>query len=194
VNPRLRIYLIRHGETQWSVSGQHTGRTELPLTLRGQQMARDLAPVLGKIAFSLILTSPRLRARETCALAGVRGAVDVEDDLTEWDYGRYEGLRTTQIRDLHPDWDVWRDGCPGGETPADVAGRADRIIARLHSLTGNVALFSHGQFGRVLAARWIGLVAAHGRYFAMDPASIGILGFEADHPRQHVIGLWNASA
>ncbi len=188
---RLQVYLMRHGETAWSLSGQHTGRTDLPLTLHGRQMVADLAPTLGRVAFSLILTSPRLRARETCALAGVRGPVDVEDALGEWDYGDYEGLRTAQIREAHPDWDIWRDGCPGGEAPVAVGTRADGVIARLHSLTGNVALFSHGQFGRVLAARWIGLAASQGQHFAMDPASVGILGFEADHPRQRVIALWN---
>ncbi len=156
-------------------------------------MARALAPQLAEITFTRIFTSPRLRARETCDLAGVRGTVEVDAQMAEWDYGRYEGLRTAQIRERHPDWDIWRDGCPDGETPAAVSMRADRIVTRLQALTGNIALFSHGQFGRVLAVRWIGLAAAQGRHFVLDPARICILGLEADHPHQRVIGLWNAT-
>jgi probable phosphoglycerate mutase len=193
----LQIYFIRHGETAWSLSGQHTGRTDLPLTPHGEAMARELASVLKGISFSLVLTSPRLRARATCDLAGFgdKGA-QTEANLAEWDYGDYEGLRTTEIRGLHPDWDVWEDGCPGGEAPADVSQRADQLIAHLidiSNLNGNVALFSHGQFGRVLAARWIGLPATQGQHFAIDPASIGILGFETDHPHRRVISLWNST-
>ena len=190
----LHLHLIRHGETAWSLSGRHTGRTDLPLTPHGEEMARDLAPVLGATAFTLVLTSPRLRARRTCELAGLGDAAVIEPDLAEWDYGDYDGLRAAQIRSVRPDWDIWRDGCPGGETPADASDRADRLIARLQDLRGDVALFSHGHFGRVMAARWIGLPVVAGRHFALDPATIGILGFEAGHAQRRVISLWNAAA
>jgi probable phosphoglycerate mutase len=191
----LQIYFIRHGETAWSLSGQHTGRTDLPLTPHGEVMARELATALNGITFSLVLTSPRLRARATCELAGFGGAgVQLEPSLAEWDYGDFEGLRTTEIHALHPAWDIWHDGCPGGETPAGVGERADQLIARLRDLTGNVIAFSHGHFGRVLAARWIGLPVTQGQHFAIAPTSIGILGFEPDHPRRRVISLWNSTA
>lgn len=188
----LRIYFIRHGETAWSLSGQHTGRTELTLTPHGEAMARGLAPALEGIDFSLVLTSPRLRARATCELAGLGGSAQIEPNLAEWDYGEYEGMRTAEIRKLHPAWEVWDDGCPGGENPVDAGVRADQLISRLRDLTGSVALFSHGQFGRVLAARWIGLPVVQGQHFAIDPASISILSFDTDHPDRRVISLWNA--
>ena len=193
----LQIYFIRHGETAWSLSGQHTGRTDVPLTPHGEAMARELATALKGIDFSLVLTSPRLRARTTCKLAGFDGTrVQLEPNLAEWDYGDYEGLRTAEIHEMHPAWDVWKDGCPGGETPAGVSERADHLIARLidaSDITGNVIAFSHGQFGRVLAARWIGLPMIQGQHFAIAPASISILGFEADHPHRRVISLWNST-
>jgi probable phosphoglycerate mutase len=189
----LQIYFIRHGETEWSLSGQHTGRTDLPLTPHGEAMARQLAPTLTGLAFSLVLTSPRLRASSTCELSGLNATAMADPDLAEWDYGDYEGLRTAEIRKLHPDWDVWKDGCPGGESPTDAGQRADRLIERLRHLTGKVALFSHGQFGRVLAARWIGLPVPQGQHFAIDPASISILSFETAHPHRRVISLWNAT-
>ena len=193
----LQIYFIRHGETAWSLSGQHTGRTDLPLTPHGEAMARELATALKGIDFSLVLTSPRLRARTTCKLAGFGGTgVQLEPNLAEWDYGDYEGLRTAEIHEMHPAWDVWKDGCPGGETPAGVSERADHLIARLidaSDITGNVIAFSHGQFGRALAARWIGLPVTQGQHFAIAPASISILGFEADHPHRRVISLWNST-
>ena len=176
------------------LSGQHSGRTDLPLTPHGEAMARGLATALNGIRFSLVLTSPRLRARATCELAGLGATLQSEPNLAEWDYGDYEGLRTAEIRKLHPTWDVWNDGCPGGETPAGVSERADQLIARLRELTGNVVLFSHGQFGRALAARWIGLPVAEGRHLAIDPASISILGSEIEHPDRRVISLWNAAA
>lgn len=194
----LSIYFIRHAETAWSLSGQHTGRTDLPLTPRGESMACHLAPALKDIPFSLVLTSPRLRARTTCRLAGLAGsgssAARAEPMLAEWDYGDFEGLRTDEIHRLQPGWDIWRDGCPGGELPAETGARADALLAQLCGLTGNVALFSHGQFGRVLAARWIGLPVFEGRHFTIDPASIGILGFENAHPERRVISMWNARA
>ncbi len=190
--PLPEVYLARHGETAWSLSGRHTGRTDLPLTPHGEAMARDLAPVLHEQVFTLVLTSPRLRARSTCAWAGLAAAAQVENDLAEWDYGDYEGLSTAEIQEQRPGWDVWRDGCPGGELPADASARADRLITRLRNASGNVALFSHGQFGRLLAARWIGLPAAEGRHFVIDPASIGILGYEGGQGERRVIAQWNA--
>jgi len=190
----LQIYFIRHGETAWSLTGQHTGRTDLPLTPQGQKMAEQLATTLKDVAFSLVLTSPRLRARATCQAAGLGSAAQIEPNLAEWDYGSYEGLRTTEVHMHHPGWDVWKDGCPGGEMPADVGARADRVIARLQDVSGKVALFSHGHFGRALAARWIGLPVAQGQHFTIDPASIGIFGFENGHPHRRVIVLWNTTA
>jgi probable phosphoglycerate mutase len=198
MKPMLRLWLIRHGETAWSLSGQHTGRTDLPLTPHGEQMARELAPALAEAAFSLVLTSPRQRARKTCELAGLGAVAQVDPNLAEWDYGDYEGLRTDQIQVLCPRWDVWRHGCPHGEMPADASQRADRVISRLLGFepqagrSANVAVFTHGQFGRVLAARWIGMSAFEGQHFALGPASISVLGFEPSHPRRQVIALWNA--
>ena len=194
MTPLLQIYFIRHGETAWSLTGQHTGRTDLPLTPHGQETARQLAPTLNRMPFSLVLTSPRLRARATCDAAGLGVGAQIEPNLAEWDYGDYEGLRTAEIHQRHPGWDIWEEGCPGGETPAQASGRADHVITRLHGLSGKVALFTHGHFGRVLAARWIGLPVAQGQHFALDPASISILGFETGHPHRRVIALWNATA
>ena len=160
-------------------------------------MARQLATPLHGVVYSQVLTSPRLRARATCELAGLAGAgrtaPQIDAHLAEWDYGDYEGLRTAEIRQLQPDWDIWEHGCPHGELPADIGRRADQIIDRLLGLNGKVALFSHGHFGRVLAARWIGLPVREGQHFAIDPASIGILGFEIDHPHRRIISLWNAT-
>lgn len=192
MNAPLRVSLVRHGETEWSLSGRHTGRTDLPLTARGEQEAAALAPGFATTTFARVLCSPRLRARETCRLAGLGRDAVIDADLAEWDYGAYEGLRTAEIHAAHPGWDIWRDGCPGGESVDDASVRADRVIARAAPLPGAVALFSHGQFGRVLAARWIGLPAVQGRHFAIDTASVGILGFEADHPQRRVIAQWNA--
>lgn len=193
LKPPLQIYFVRHGETAWSLSGQHTGHTDLPLTPHGKTMARALAPLLAAVPFALVLTSPRLRARTTCELAGLGAAAQVETDLAEWDYGDYEGQRSVDIRRQRPDWDVWRDGCPGGEMPAEVGVRADRVIARLRELDGAVILFSHGQFGRVLAARWVGWPVVEGLHFALDPASVGILATETGRPERRIIALWNAT-
>lgn len=189
----LRLFLIRHGETAWSLSGQHTGRTDLPLTAHGEQMARALRPALSSIAFTRVLSSPRLRARRTCVLASLNDMADVDSELDEWEYGDYEGLRTADIRAMRPDWDIWKDGCPGGETAAAISARADRLLARLSQDSGDIALFSHGQFGAVLAARWIELAVSEGRHFVLDPASISILGLDARHALVPVIELWNAS-
>ncbi|MGC2224456.1 MAG: histidine phosphatase family protein, partial [Methylocella sp.] len=169
-NRLLQLYFIRHGETAWSLTGQHTGVTDVPLTAHGEEEARELEPFLRKIKFARVLTSPRQRARRTCELAGFGASAAIEPDLSEWDYGDYEGRRSVDIRKERPDWNVFRDGCPGGETPAQVSDRADRLIAHLRALDGNVALFSHGQFGCVLAARWIGLPVLEGQHFALGPA------------------------
>ncbi len=189
--PSLQAYLVRHGETAWSLSGRHTGSTDLDLTSNGEQQARELVPRLRCVAFARVLVSPRLRARRTCALAGVDAVSEVEPDLAEWDYGDYEGRRSLDIRAERPDWNIWTDGCPGGESPADVTARADRLIARLAAMQGTIALFSHGHFGTALAVRWIGLPLADGRCFAMHTASLGILGHEPGHPEHRVIALWN---
>ena len=187
----LRLYLIRHGETEWSLSGQHTGRTEVALTARGEAGARELAPILGAITFARVLTSPRRRAQRTCELAGLGQAAEIEPDLAEWDYGDYEGLRSADIQKQRPDWSIFQDGCPHGETPIQISDRADRLLTRLRGQGGAIALFSHGHFGRVLAARWIGLPVVEGQHFALGVASLGILGFEANHPDTPVIALWN---
>jgi broad specificity phosphatase PhoE len=191
-DPRLKIYLIRHAENAWSQTGQHTGRTDLPLTPRGEEMALELKPFLAQLTFSHVLTSPQLRARKTCELAGLSAKSEVEADLAEWNYGYYAGLRSLEIRHTRLDWSIWRNGCPGGESPTIASDRADRLIARLYLMSGNVALFSHGQFSRVLAARWLGLPSCEGRSFAMDPASVSVLSYENSHSNQRVISLWNA--
>jgi probable phosphoglycerate mutase len=188
----LQLYFIRHGETAWSLSGQHTGLTDIPLTGHGEDEARALEPCLRPVQFTHVLTSPLHRARRTCELAGLGPDAEVEPDLLEWDYGAYEGQLSADLRKERPDWNLFRDGCPGGETPAQVSARAGRLIAKLQGLQGNVALFSHRQFGCVLAARWIGLTAIEGQHFALSPASISILGHEARHPKTQVISLWNS--
>jgi probable phosphoglycerate mutase len=187
----LQLFLVRHGETAWSITGQHTGKTDIGLTTRGEDQARALAARLCGITVARVLVSPFLRTRQTCALAGLGGASRLEPDLAEWDYGDYEGQRSVEIRNRHPDWNVWRDGCPDGETPTEVSDRADRLIARLAAMHGNVALFSHGQFGAALGARWIGLPLIDGGHFALHPASLCILGHEPAHPDRRMIELWN---
>ncbi len=191
--PRQRFWFVRHGETAWSLSGQHTGRTDIPLTQHGEAEARELGERICDVRFSHVLTSPRERARRTCELAGLGRAAEVEPDLAEWDYGDYEGQRSADIRKERPNWDVFRDGCPGGETPVQVGERADRLIVRLASLAGNVALFSHGQFGPALAARWIGLPVRDAAHFSLGPASLSILAHNPHHPEVRVIELWNAA-
>jgi len=183
---------MRHGETAWSITGQHTGLTDIALTPHGEDEARALAPRLRTMHFTKILTSPLLRARQTCELAGFGGAGEIDPDLVEWNYGDYEGKRTVDIHEERPGWNVWRDGCPHGETPANISDRADRLLARLRELSGRVALFSHGQFSSALAARWIGLAVIEAQHFALSPASISILAHEAGHPMVPVIALWNA--
>ena len=187
----LQLCLVRHGETAWSLSGQHTGTTEQPLTAHGEAQVSALAPRLAHMGFTQVLVSPRLRARQTCALAGFSAVSTVEQDLAEWDYGDYEGMRTVDIVKERPDWNIWRDGCPHGEMPADVAERADRLIARLCKLQGKVALFTHGQFGMALAVRWIGLPLLAGQHFELHPASLSVLGYAEHHPQTRVLKLWN---
>ncbi len=188
----LRIYLIRHGETEWSLSGQHTGRTDIPLTAHGEDGALKLGPRLGEIQFARVLTSPRQRARRTCELAGLGGEAAIEPDLAEWDYGDYEGQRSVEILQSRPGWNIYRDGCPNGESSSQISDRADRLIVRLRAGDGNVVLFSHGHFGRVLAARWIGLPVFEAQRFLLDTASLNILGYERDRVESPVIVLWNS--
>ena len=190
----VRLYFIRHGETAWSLSGQHTSRSDISLTEQGEREARNLGERVATAIFARVFTSPRLRARRTCALADLAAGAVIEPDLAEWDYGDYEGRRSADICRERPNWNLFRDGCPGGETPVQVSDRADRLIARLRALGGNIALFSHGQFGCVLAARWIGLPIIEGPHFLLSTASLSILGYEPNHPGVPVIALWNASS
>lgn len=185
------LYLIRHGETAWSLSGQHTSRTEMTLTAKGEAAARKLATPLAAVKFSRVFTSPRVRAQQTCALAGLALAAQIEPDLAEWDYGDYEGRRSAEIREQRPEWDIYRDGCPQGESPEEITARADRLIRMLRALDGNIALFSHGHFGRVLAVRWIGLPVDQGRHFGLNTASLNLLGYESS--QTPAILLWNAT-
>ena len=185
------IYLARHGETAWSLTGQHTGLTDLPLTERGERNARQLAERLKGLTFARVYTSPLQRASRTCELAGFGAVAEVDPDLVEWDYGQYEGRRTAEIRAERPDWELFRDGCPGGESPAQTSARADRVVHRLHAVQGDVLLFSSGHFIRVLATRWIGLeVTASARRFMLSTASLSAVGYENDLSRP-VIRLWN---
>jgi len=184
-----RVYLVRHGETAWSVSGQHTGVTDLPLTHHGEEMARRLVDALAREDFSHVLTSPLQRARRTCELAGLAAEAEIDPDLMEWNYGDYEGLTPRQIHATTPGWMLFTDGCPAGESPDEVAARVDRVIGRVRSLEGNVALFAHGHIFRVLAARWLGLPAAAGCHFALDTATLSILGFYHGIPAMQ---QWNA--
>lgn len=188
-----RVYFIRHGETAWSLTGQHTGRTDLALTPHGEDEALALAPDLAGIRFSHVLTSPAGRARRTCALAGLADEAEVVPDLAEWDYGDYEGKLSADILAGRPGWSAYRDGCPGGESASDVSDRVDGIIARLRALDGDVAVFSHGQFGCCLGARWIGLSIGEARHFELAPASVSVLGWNSNHPGLAVIARWNAS-
>lgn len=189
--PLPRLYIVRHGETEWSLSGRHTSRTDVALTARGQDNARALGRRLQKVQFAHVLASPRQRARQTCELAGLGAAAKVEPDLAEWDYGDYEGKLSADILNARPGWNLFRDGCPNGETPAQVSNRADRLFARLRALEGDVALFTHGHFGRVLAARWVGLAVIEARRFLFDTACLGVLGYEHERMDSPVIALWN---
>jgi broad specificity phosphatase PhoE len=184
------VYLARHGETAWSLSGQHTGLTDLPLTPHGEQNASSLGERLKGMTFTAVFTSPLQRAARTCELAGFGSMAEVDRGLVEWDYGQYEGGRTVDIHKERPDWQLFRDGCPGGETPELVGLRADRVIERVRAIDGGVLLFSSGHFLRALAARWLGLEPAAGRYFLLSTASLSALGYEHDRS-QPVIRLWD---
>jgi len=184
------VFLARHGETAWSLTGQHTGRTDLPLTERGERNAQALGERLKGLKFAKVFTSPLLRARRTCELAGFGSVAAIDQDLVEWDYGEYEGRRKSEIRAERPGWQLFRDGCPGGESPDQVGARADRVLSHLRAVQGNVLLFSSGHFLRVLAARWLGLEPADGRLFLLSTASLSALGYEHDIG-QPVICLWN---
>jgi broad specificity phosphatase PhoE len=187
--PEGRVLLVRHGETEWSRSGRHTGTTDLPLTEEGRRAAERLRPLLAERPFALVLSSPRRRARETCELAGFGDLMRIDPDLVEWEYGEYEGLTTAEIRRKVPEWNLFEDGCPGGESPEQVGARADRLLERVRAAGGVVALFAHGHFSRVLAARWIGLPTSHGRNFLLDTATVSVLGMDREDP---AIRRWNA--
>ena len=184
------IYLARHGETTWSLSGQHTGLTDLPLTERGERNARRLGERLAGLEFVKVFTSPLQRAARTCELAGFGASAEVDRDLVEWNYGKYEGLRTVEIHAKHPNWSLFRDGCPDGELPEQVGVRADRVVSRVRAIKGDALVFSSGHFLRVLAARWLGLEPAAGGFFTLNTASLSVLGYE-NNLSQPVIRLWN---
>jgi broad specificity phosphatase PhoE len=184
-----RAFLIRHGETEWSLSGQHTGTTDIPLTENGRNVARQLEPLLKRATFSLVLTSPLYRARETCELGGLGAQAEVDANLIEWSYGEYEGLTPKQIHARAPGWMLFSDGCPGGESPSQVGARVDRVVARIRSVEGDVALFAHGHVFRVFAARWLGLPPAAGSHFLLDTATVSVLSHYRGIP---AVKRWNA--
>src|SRR5436190_20525217 len=184
------IYLARHGETAWSRNVRHTGVTDLPLTEQGERNAVRLRARLAGIVFAKILTSPLQRAKRTCELAGFGAIAEVDPDLVEWNYGDYEGVRTADIRAKRPDWELFRDGCPNGESPAEIAARADRVVARVRAITGNVLIFSSGHFLRVFAARWLRVEPLIGKYLMLDTASVSALSYEHDL-RDPAIRFWN---
>ena len=186
------IYLARHGETAWSLTGQHTGLTDLPLTEHGERNAANLGERLRELKLSKVFTSPLQRAVRTCELAGFKASAEIDRDLVEWNYGDYEGRRTLEIRAERPGWQIFRDGCPGGESPEQVAARADRVVQRVRAVAGDVLIFSSGHFSRVFAARWLGLEPAAGRFFTLDTASLSELGYERDLSAP-VIRLWNST-
>jgi probable phosphoglycerate mutase len=190
----VSLCLVRHGATAWSLTGQHTGRTDLPLTAQGEAQACGLLALLQHVAFVHVLTSPAIRAQRTCVLAGLGLSARIEPDLAEWDYGDYEGKRSAEIRLARPGWNLFRDGAPGGESPAAIKQRAERLIRAVRRLSGNVALFSHGQFGQALAACWIGLPVVDGQHFHLDTASVSILTDHPAHPEIAIIKSWNLYA
>jgi broad specificity phosphatase PhoE len=184
------VFLARHGETAWSLSGQHTGLTDLPLTNQGERNARQLGKRFEGMTFAKVFSSPLQRAARTCAIAGFDTYAEVLKDLVEWNYGEYEGRRTCEIQIDRSDWQLFRDGCPGGETPAQVGERADRVIHKVRAIQGNVLLFSSGHILRVLAARWLGLAPEAGKYFLLSTASVSVLGYE-HNLSEPIIRLWN---
>jgi probable phosphoglycerate mutase len=187
--PLQQTYLVRHGETEWSLSGQHTGITDIPLTENGRRVAKLFEPLSAKESFALVLTSPLERARTTCELAGLGERAEVDRDLMEWNYGEYEGLTSKQIRAKSPEWMIFKDGCPGGESPEQIGARVDRVIARVRTLDGHVALFAHGHILRVLAARWLGFPVVAGCHFMLDTATLSVLSYYRDIP---AVKRWNA--
>jgi probable phosphoglycerate mutase len=189
--PHPQILLVRHGETEWSTSGRHTGRTDIPLTAEGRRQAELLRARLADLRFARVLTSPLQRAAETCRLAGLGDAAETRDELVEWDYGRYEGLTTPEIREHVPGWTVWRDGCPDGETADDVGRRVDPLVADLRALEDDAIVFAHGHLLRVLTARWLTQPPQTGAHFALSTAAVSILGYERETP---VMWLWNGAA
>jgi broad specificity phosphatase PhoE len=186
--PTQQIYLIRHGETEWSLTGQHTGVTDIPLTENGRNAAKLFEPIFAKVKLALVLTSPLERARMTCALAGLDKLAKIDRDLMEWNYGEYEGLTSKQIHEKSPDWLLFRDGCPKGESPEEVAARADRVLAKARAANGPVALFAHGHVLRVLAVRWIDLPPIEGSHFLLDTATLCVLDYYRGVP---AIKRWN---
>ena len=184
----MNVFAIRHGETAWSLSGQHTGTTDIPLTDSGRQLAKRMRSVLAAKAFALVLCSPMHRARETCELAGLGDKAVTDPDLVEWNYGEYEGLTPQQIQKMAPGWLIFRDGCPGGETPAHVGARVDRVIAQCRSVDGDSALFAHGHVLRVFAARWIGLPPDGGQHFLLNTGTLCVLGYYREIP---AVRIWN---
>jgi len=184
-----KTYLIRHGETEWSLNGRHTGLTDIPLTENGRMMARRLKPFLSRKTFELVLSSPLQRARETCELAGFGDRAEIDDDLKEWNYGDYEGLTPTQIQEKKPGWMIFTDGAPNGETPEQVGSRIDRVIAKIRAVKGNVVLFAHGHLLRTFAARWLGLSPEGGAHFLLDTSTLSILTYYRGVP---AVKEWNA--
>jgi probable phosphoglycerate mutase len=184
----MEIVVVRHGETEWSLSGQHTSRTDLPLTAKGRERAAALGPELADWQFALALTSPLRRARETCEIAGYGDRAEICEDLVEWDYGEYEGLTTPQIWERNPSWSLWRDGCPGGEQPHEVGARADRALEQMRAADGDVLAFAHGHILRVLTARWLQMEPAAGARFVLRAGALCVLGYERE---TEVIQLWN---
>jgi broad specificity phosphatase PhoE len=185
------VYAVRHGETEWSLSGQHTGITDIALTEHGERDGRKLGERLRGLAFGAVFTSPLRRARRTCELAGFGERAEILADAIEWNYGDYEGVRTADIQRNRPGWDLFRDGCPGGEAAAQVGARADRVIARIRATEGDVLLFSSAHFLRVLAARWLGLDPTGGRHFILGTAAVSVFGYEHNNLAEPVIRLWN---
>jgi broad specificity phosphatase PhoE len=184
----VSLFVVRHGETAWSLSGQHTGATDIPLTDNGRRLAERMRPVLAKETFSLVLVSPMRRARETCELAGLGKRAIIDPDLVEWNYGEYEGLTLKQIHELAPGWLIFRDGCPGGEAPEQVCVRTDRVIAKARAVEGDVALFAHGHVLRVLVARWLGLPPGIGQHFLLDTGTLSVLDYYQEMP---AVRVWN---
>jgi broad specificity phosphatase PhoE len=188
VSTASELILVRHGQTEWSANGRHTSRTDLPLVDSGRERAKSLARALTGRSYALVLISPLRRARETAELAGFEGAADICEDLHEWDYGEYEGLTTPEIRAQRPDWNLWSDGCPGGESPGQVGDRADRVLERAGAAAGDVLMFAHGHILRVLTARWLDMAPGAGARFALGAGALSRLGFERE---THVVQEWN---